>query len=113
MVARIAWLPALGTWTLRDSTDPFDPTSGRMDYHEGSPSSATSGENRGGGGQPGASCPEMSALLECPSLCNIASVFQEHAQLAGHEKSSEKVWAARGDPTEMYVIDFVLLERGS
>ncbi len=43
----------------------------------------------------------MTALLECASLCNIASVFQEHREADGEKHSAEKVWAARGDPTEM------------
>ncbi|TFK84086.1 sodium P-type ATPase-like protein [Polyporus arcularius HHB13444] len=101
MVARVAWVPALGTWTLRDSIDPFDPTSGRMDFRKDTPASTTSGENDGGGGQPDPSYPEMAALLECASLCNIASVFQEHREADGEKHSAEKVWAARGDPTEI------------
>ncbi len=112
MVTRVAWAPALGTWTLRDSLDPFDPTSGRMDFRKGTPSSATSRENDGGGGQLDPSYPEMAALLECASLCNIASVFQEHREADGEKHSAENlVWAARGDPTEMCVFSNARIPR--
>ena len=111
MIARIAWLPALGTWTLYGSKDPFDPSDGRMAFHKGSPSSAPPGEPHGGGTELAPPPAEMEALLECASLCNIASVFQERANDEDGSEKSEPgmVWAARGDPTEMWESSLYLL----
>ncbi|KAI0756013.1 hypothetical protein C8Q80DRAFT_1264132 [Daedaleopsis nitida] len=98
MVARRIWLPSLGNWTLEGSGDPFDPPAGRMVFHRGGIEAAPPG---GGGGEaPKPDAPERCAFLECASLCNIASVFQEPAPSAD-EKSGDKVWAARGEPTEI------------
>ncbi|KAI1792005.1 Na(+)/Li(+)-exporting P-type ATPase [Ganoderma leucocontextum] len=101
MVARVVWVPSVGTWTLEDSSDPFNPHDGKLAFHEGHAHSP-SPNNDGGGGcgsivTPG---PELDALLECASLCNIASVFEEHGA-SPDEKPPAKTWAARGDPTEI------------
>ena len=105
MVARKVWLPALGSWTLENSGDPFDPTTGRMAFSRGGPESnpPTPGE-QAVVEEPKLESKELGAFLECASLCNIASVFQEPAKLHHDHPGAEKggkVWAARGDPTEM------------
>lgn len=104
MVARKVWLPSLGNWTLEGSGDPFDSTAGRMVFRKGGPTSVShdDGDTHGGGEKPKPSSPELSAFLECASLCNIASVYQEPAK-PDEEKPGAKIWAARGDPTEMCV----------
>ena len=108
MVARIAWLPSLGTWTLQGSGDPFDPTSGKMVFGRGTPTASPISEaaRAEDSPQPEPSSHEMEMFLECASLCNIASVYQEPADQSSekaHEKKghADTVWAARGDPTEM------------
>lgn len=112
MVARKVWLPSLGNWTLEGSGDPFDPTAGRMVFRKGGPTSVShdDGDTHGGGEKPKPSSPELSAFLECASLCNIASVYQEPAK-PDEEKPGAKIWAARGDPTEMCVSLFSTFSR--
>ena len=101
MVARVVWVPSVGTWTLEDSRDPFNPHDGKLVFSEGH-AQDSSPTNDGGGGcnSQNAQGTELDALLECAALCNIASVFEEHTA-SEDEKSSSKTWAARGDPTEM------------
>ena len=103
MVARIVWVPTIGTWTLRGSNDPFNPHDGALVFCAGPPSvpiKTDVGDEKTSANVLG-DAKALDELLECASLCNIASVFQEPMK-QNHGKG-ETVWSARGDPTEMCV----------
>jgi Na+-exporting ATPase len=114
MVTRKAWLPALGTYSLGDTSDPFNPHDGTVSFSKVTPAdSAVPGGDKDVGKlvnlteAPGN---ELEAVLHCAALCNLAHVFEEpHGQSKGDEKNAgEGGWAATGDPTEMYVLFFEL-----
>ncbi|PIL31052.1 transporter [Ganoderma sinense ZZ0214-1] len=108
MVARVVWVPSVGTWTLEDSRDPFNTHDGKLVFSDSHVRPRVSKVNDGrGGGWGGGGCAsekELDGLLECAALCNIASVFEEHAAPDNdkpHGTDKDKAWAARGDPTEI------------
>ncbi|KAF5855770.1 hypothetical protein ETB97_008450 [Aspergillus alliaceus] len=93
MIARTAWIPGVGTLTVSQTTDPYDPTSGtvQMDGVDWKPDGLQG--NQG-----------LSTFLTAISLCNLSTV-----QNAGQPESSErepgggtqKRWSAVGEPTEI------------
>ncbi|XXH02307.1 P-type ATPase [Hypoxylon texense] len=99
MVARRAWIPAMGTYTVDTSSEPFNPTAGEMlfdarqpheiDFEKGGPEASepiqpaqllASGKNA------------LSDFLYVASLANLATVSPR-----------DGVWNARGDPTEVAI----------
>ena len=104
MIARVVWVPEVGTWTLHGSRDPFNPHDGQLVFSASSPASSLSPipEEKDHHDDKSEHYPEsLSRLVECAALCNIASVFQEPAK-PGEDENDKRAWAARGDPTEMY-----------
>lgn len=79
MVARAAWIPGAGTLTVREITDPYDPTNGIVQLDEIDWNSSHSIENH----------PALHTFLSALSLCNLSLVHHENG-----------VWAAVGEPTE-------------
>ncbi|KAJ5103956.1 hypothetical protein N7532_004485 [Penicillium argentinense] len=80
MIARSAWIPGAGTLTVRQTTDPYDPTSGvvqldEIDWESGYPIE----EN-----------PALHTFLSALALCNLSVVQREN-----------EVWTAVGEPTEI------------
>lgn len=102
MVARGAWVPSKGTFTVENSTASFDPTSGQVRYHTSAPRDIdlkTAGEACGRILQAAehASDPDtgrgLSEFLDAACLANLATV----------DKNAEGAWDARGDPTEIAI----------
>lgn len=99
MVARGAWMPGKGTYTVENSSLPMDPTAGDIRYDPRQPREINFGQ---GGDACGtiASVKELlsqstSALtdfLRVASLANLATVVQKDGE-----------WRARGDPTEIAI----------
>ncbi|KAF3360859.1 hypothetical protein VDGD_09836 [Verticillium dahliae] len=99
MVARGAWLPGKGTYTVENSTAPFDPTAGDIRHHPESPRRI---DFKSGGDACGTIAkPEdmvkdsqnsLGDFLQVASLANLATVTQK-----------EDRWDARGDPTEIAI----------
>ncbi|KAH9930427.1 sodium transport ATPase [Epithele typhae] len=94
MVARVAWVPTVGMWTLKESRDPFNPHDGKLTFHEGNPVDRIIPES-----ESSMSADGMEKLLECAALCNVAAIAKEHTEEGSDEK--EEKWAGRGDPTEI------------
>ncbi|KAI0150174.1 hypothetical protein GGR57DRAFT_199393 [Xylariaceae sp. FL1272] len=103
MVARRAWIPSLGTYTVKTSSDPFNPTLGEMFFDVRAPSDPEFGSVNNGSGTK--ETPEKllsngkTALIDylrVASLANIATVSQK-----------DNEWHARGDPTEIAIQVFV------
>ncbi|EEY17441.1 sodium transport ATPase [Verticillium alfalfae VaMs.102] len=99
MVARGAWLPGKGTYTVENSTAPFDPTAGDIRHHPESPRRI---DFKSGGDACGTiakaedlvkdSQNSLGDFLQVASLANLATVTQK-----------EDRWDARGDPTEIAI----------
>ncbi|KFH40570.1 Sodium transport ATPase-like protein [Hapsidospora chrysogenum ATCC 11550] len=99
MVARNAWLPGKGTYTIENSTSPFDPTAGdvrfspevphRIDFKAAGDACGTIGKPSELLSQGDKSLP---AFLQVASLANLATVAQKGDK-----------WEARGDPTEIAI----------
>ncbi|KAI1864760.1 hypothetical protein JX265_008484 [Neoarthrinium moseri] len=100
MVAKKAWIPALGTYTVDTSSKPFDPTAGKILFTDRQPHQVARKED---GTETNGSVLEpekllssgKSALVEylrIASLANLATVQQKDGE-----------WHARGDPTEIAI----------
>ncbi|KAI8966458.1 potassium/sodium eff [Daldinia sp. FL1419] len=105
MVVRKAWIPAMGTYTVETSSEPFNPTMGKILFDMCQPWQPIRGK-----GGPGTSIAEepaqflesknflennqqaLSDFLYVASLANLATVYLK-----------EGVWTARGDPTEIAI----------
>lgn len=80
MIARSAWIPGAGTLTVRQTTDPYDPTSGLVQLDEIDWNSRHPIEKN----------PALHTFLSALSLCNLSVVQHEN-----------NVWSAVGEPTEI------------
>lgn len=103
MVARNAWIPSLGTYTVEKSREPFNPTVGDIRFDSREPRHINfkkGGDEVGRVAAPSKflqdSFQSLQRFLRVGSLANLATV---------HEK--ENVWHARGDPTEIAIQVFV------
>lgn len=111
MVVRKAYIPALGTWFLGQTTDPFNPEEGGLTFDGRAPADmptiAADDEKHQPVDVKAEPAPVFGDFLDCAALCNLASVFREHPteERPVREKREEASapWAATGDPTEMYV----------
>jgi potassium/sodium efflux P-type ATPase len=99
MVARGAWLPGSGTYTVENSSAPFDPTAGDIRFDRRAPSDI---EFKKGGDACGSifepqqllqdSKRGLADFLHVASLANLATIVQKEGE-----------WHARGDPTEIAI----------
>ncbi|KAK1957444.1 potassium/sodium efflux P-type ATPase [Colletotrichum sublineola] len=99
MLARGAWLPGMGTYTVENSTSPMDPTTGDIRFDERSPRHLNfkrGGDACGSIVQAGQllqnSKSSLAAFLHVASLANLATITKKEDQ-----------WVARGDPTEIAI----------
>lgn len=99
MVAKRAWIPALGTYTVNTSCDPFNPTVGDVLFDAQSPSQfdiSKGGLTDGSPSQPGDLLSRgglpLRDYLRVASLANLATVSEMDGK-----------WHARGDPTEIAI----------
>lgn len=99
MIARGAWIPGVGTYTIEDSTAPQDPTVGQIRFASDEPRRM---DFRAGG----AACGKivngdlnehnhgrLKQFLNAASLANLAAVKQ----------NNNGKWEAHGDPTEIAI----------
>ncbi|KAG8900660.1 hypothetical protein FRB99_005825 [Tulasnella sp. 403] len=98
MVAKRAYIPAYGTYTIDDITDPFNPTSGVPSYSSMSPTAVAESDTIVPNAQPDQidptqhlTIPAVRSFMQVASLCNLAAV---------HEMPDGS-WHGRGDPTEI------------
>lgn len=103
MVVKKAWIPSKGTYSVGESSDPFDPTSAAL-YHSKFPPSeedSSSDYDLAPDEDDQKSCQQLldqnlplEEFLKVASLANLATVY----------KSTEgEGWTARGDPTEIAI----------
>ncbi|EFQ36250.1 potassium/sodium efflux P-type ATPase [Colletotrichum graminicola] len=99
MLARGAWLPGMGTYTVENATSPLDPTTGDIRFDERFPRHLNF---KKGGDACGSivqteqllnnSKAALAAFLQVVSLANLATISKKGDQ-----------WVARGDPTEIAI----------
>lgn len=95
MIAKKAWIPSCGTYSVEISNQPFDPTKGTLTFSEASPMNL----NDEKGGNPVdvkeevARCKPLESYLDVASMANLAHVYE-------NEKGE---WHARGEPTEIAI----------
>lgn len=101
MVARSAWIPGLGTYTVEKSSTPFDPTAGEIRFDSRAPRHIDFkrvAQGTGGGSVVAAdrllsdSRTALQEFLRVASLANLATIHQK-----------DGIWHARGDPTEIAI----------
>jgi Na+-exporting ATPase len=95
MVAKKAWIPAKGTYSVDNSSEAFDPTNGQVSFSSQQPSdigptSQASNEKYSSAKQLVEDNQYLKDFLNVASLANLAKV---------HKTGDE--WHARGDPTEI------------
>ncbi|CAI9632314.1 unnamed protein product [Alternaria burnsii] len=100
MIARGAWIPGVGTYTIEESTAPQDPTAGHVRFGSAAPSKM---DLKSGGD----ACGERLSVDKLEShnvegfgeFLKVASL----ANLAAVKQNNEGTWEAHGDPTEIAI----------
>ncbi|KXS97826.1 hypothetical protein AC578_10538 [Pseudocercospora eumusae] len=96
MVAKFAWIPGAGTYSVRESGDPLNPTSGQVMRSE-NPPSETSEEKDDveaiDASQHVQEQKHVQDFLNVGALANLSSVHQD----------KEGKWHGNGDPTELAI----------
>jgi Na+-exporting ATPase len=100
MIARGAWIPGVGTYTIENSTAPQDPTAGDVRFDSNAPRKM----NLKAGGS---ACGEIVSSERIDKhkhgrfqhFLNVASL----ANLAAVKQKDDGVWEAHGDPTEIAI----------
>ena len=90
MIARKAWIPAVGTMTIHDTTNPFDPSSGFIKMNDCDIDLEEYTES-----------PHLETFLKAIALCNLSSVYKSTADDASVSTASEAGWISVGEPTEI------------
>ncbi|KAB2107828.1 Sodium transport ATPase 5 [Alternaria gaisen] len=100
MIARGAWVPGVGTYTIEDSNSPQDPTAGHVRFGSAAPSKMdlkaggdACGERLSVDKLEGHNIEGFGEFLKVASLANLAAVKQ----------NNEGTWEAHGDPTEIAI----------
>ena len=99
MVARGAWIPGKGTYTVENSASPFDPTQGDIRFSTSQPRQINFKQGGDACGTLGSfsdllsqSTAALTDFLRVASLANLATITQK-----------DGTWHARGDPTEIAI----------
>jgi Na+-exporting ATPase len=100
MIARGAWMPGVGTYTIEDSTAPQDPTVGSVRFHQDAPQKM---DIKAGGSACGDVIESDKLSSESreglQNFLNVACL----ANLAAVKKKDDGIWEAHGDPTEIAI----------
>ncbi|KAL4804215.1 hypothetical protein BDV18DRAFT_142725 [Aspergillus unguis] len=96
MVVKKAWIPSCGTYSVGNSNEPFNPTTGDVTFTEVSPMNFDE-EKEGPVAENVESLVDgnraLEDFLDVASMANLSHVF----------KSEEGDWRARGEPTEIAI----------
>ncbi|KAH7369166.1 calcium-transporting ATPase [Plectosphaerella cucumerina] len=99
MVVRKAWIPGVGTFSVKDATEPFNPTKGSLSSRADEPrniafqAEGAEGDIMENPGDHVNSSKTLETYMNVASLANLATVHQ----------NKEGEWHARGDPTEIAI----------
>ena len=99
MVAKRAWIPSLGTYSVGTSNNPIDPTQGDLSHEHVPPHELDESKDRGD---------QSEKAVPYDELLNDNSVLQDYLNVASlanlaHVHDSDDGWKARGDPTEIAI----------
>ncbi|GAO47406.1 putative sodium P-type ATPase [Saitoella complicata NRRL Y-17804] len=106
MVTRKAWIHNVGTYTVGENNEPFNPTLGGVSFSEMNPTElwnkeANVGEEASEPKDLVEGNPHLEAYLNTASLANIATVRKDDG--SGEDPSEKGKWKATGDPTEIAI----------
>ncbi|KAH7051338.1 potassium/sodium efflux P-type ATPase [Macrophomina phaseolina] len=90
MIARKAWIPSVGTVTVHDTTNPFDPSNGFVKINDCDIDIDDSDKS-----------PLMDTFLKAIALCNLSSVYKSSPDDASVTTASDAGWVSVGEPTEI------------
>lgn len=93
MVAKKAWIPAKGTYTIGESDEPFNPTNGDISFSDKEPRKADYKDKKSDYSELLQNNDALKDYLRVASLANLATVHQ----------TDSGAWNARGDPTEIAI----------
>ncbi|KAJ5889635.1 hypothetical protein N7504_010445 [Penicillium tannophilum] len=96
MVARRAWIPSVGTYSVGSSNDPLNPQDGDLSLTSEPPTKLHTDSK---GGDPANPADLLKDNEELKSFLNVAAM----ANLAHLHKSSNDEWQARGEPTDIAI----------
>ncbi|KAA8634917.1 hypothetical protein SMACR_07599 [Sordaria macrospora] len=109
MVARGAWIPGMGTYTVELGDEPVNPTKGeirfanqmpsQIDFKSTNPEKSSTGSVAPPTDLLSTSQTRLQDFLSVCSLANLATVFAKDSQ----ETPGTQEWHARGDPTEIAI----------
>lgn len=97
MVARKAWIPAKGTYSIGSNNEPFNPTVGDLQFNPQSPREIDPNAS-----EKAESIQYQDSLTDNPHLEDYLRVATL-ANLAIVHKDQHDEWTARGDPTEIAI----------
>lgn len=93
MVAKRAWVPSLGTYSVGPSGNPLDPYEGDLSLSPESPENLEREQEPSNPEDLVKDNPELENFLNVASLANLAHVH----------KSANQEWQARGEPTDVAI----------
>ncbi|OJD30192.1 potassium sodium efflux p-type fungal-type [Diplodia corticola] len=99
MVAKKAWIPSRGTYSVGDSNEPYNPTLGHLFFDADQPRNIKFGGNNQGNGK----AAEPAEFLENNQPLQDYLMVASLANLATVHESHPGEWNARGDPTEIAI----------
>lgn len=95
MVAKKAWIPAKGTYTIGESDEPFNPTKGGISFIAKEPRKVQM-QDKDQPSDYGVLLQDNEALKDYLRVASLANLATVHRNDAG-------AWHARGDPTEIAI----------
>lgn len=95
MIAKKAWIPSKGTYTVGSSNEPFNPTDGDLSFAKAAPKDLDEDD-------------EKSEVKSSEELLNNNDALQEYLNVAALANlatvhHTDGAWKARGDPTEIAI----------
>ncbi|SPO06553.1 probable Na+-transporting ATPase ENA-1 (sodium P-type ATPase ENA-1) [Cephalotrichum gorgonifer] len=107
MVVRMAWLPGLGTYSVDNAPEPYNPTKGEVKFTPSQPVDMRSAAfepkiHSVNAAEEPINQPMIQNYLNIASLANLASVQRE-----ADDGEKPGAWVAHGDPTEIALQVFV------
>lgn len=99
MVAKKAWIPVKGTYSVGTSNEPFNPTIGDLSFEPRPPRKIDFNQPDEKGEHPSSYTELLESNKHLEDYLNVASL----ANLAHVHKTQNGDWTARGDPTEVAI----------
>lgn len=95
MVVKKAWIPARGTYSIRESNEPFNPTVGDLELDLGPPKDMKYGNEKSSSISYSEAVQDSRCLREYLNVASLANLAKVHR--------TDEQWTAQGDPTEIAI----------